>query len=408
METHDLSVAEAVERVLALVPVLLAETVPLLDSLGRVLADDVVANNSLPPFTNSAMDGYAVIAADTQISPAKLNVIGDIAAGHVPTLMLTSGTAARIMTGAMLPDGADAVIPVEDTDEDWRSAERTLPETVTVYRTVGAGDYVRPAGDDVVAGDVIVRKGHLVRPQEISVLASLGVANMPVVRRPLVGILATGDELVEPDRPLGAGQIRNSNGYAQAAQVIQMGGIPLQLGIGRDTEADVREKLQAGLDAGVDLFVSSAGVSVGAFDVVKTVLDADGDVDFWRVKMRPGKPLAFGTYQGVPYLGLPGNPVSSMVSFFRFGRPAIRKMMGFDSAGYRTVTVTLLDEMKSDGRETYARMIVEEGDLGWTARTTGKQGSHIITSLVDANALVVMPEGVKVVAAGEKLTAYLL
>lgn len=410
--TQDLTVAEALARILAAVSVLESERVPLLDSLGRILAEDVVARDSLPPFTNSAMDGYALRSADiqsaTRTNPISLNVIGDIAAGVWPKFTLQAGTAARIMTGAPVPAGADAIVPVEDTDEGWKDRERPLPEQIAIYRLVGEGDYIRPKGDDIHAGDTILQRGHLIRPPEISVLASLGVSAVPVVRRPRVAILATGDELVDVDQPLTDGKIRNSNSYAQTAQVTAVGAIPIRLGVAGDTEADVRTKLQAGLDAGVDLFISSAGVSVGAYDVVKSVLDDGGDVHFWRVRMRPGKPLAFGTYHDVLYLGLPGNPVSSMVSFERFGRPAILRMAGHTNVERRTVQASVTEPLTSDGRESYIRVQVEQEGDQFLAIPTGRQGSHMITSLVKANGLLIVPEGVKQVARGEKLPLLLL
>ena len=331
-EQEYLTVEEALTAVLAGVSVLGEEIVPLPEALGRVLTRAVVAQDSLPPFANSSMDGYALRADDiveaSRENPTALKVVADIAAGAAPTETVTVGTAARIMTGAPLPKGADAVIPVEDTDESWRDAERPLPERIEIRRSVGAGDYVRLPGEDIIAGQEVLPVGHLVRPQEIGVLASLGVAQVAVVKRPKVGILATGDELIPVEQPLQPGKIRNSNGYTQAAQVRAMGAVPVDLGVAADTEADVWEKLAAGLMAGVDLFISSAGVSVGAYDVVKAVLEAEGNVGFWRVRMRPGKPLAYGTFKGIPYLGLPGNPVSAMVSFETFARPAILKMSG--------------------------------------------------------------------------------
>ncbi|MCZ7673663.1 MAG: molybdopterin molybdotransferase MoeA [Chloroflexi bacterium] len=216
---------------------------------------------------------------------------------------------------APLPAGADAVVPVEDTNESWREAERPLPTHIQISRAVQPGDYVRGIGEDIRAGQIVLNKGHLLRPQEIGVLASLGVSQVQVVRRPRVAVLATGDELLPVEATLQPGKIRNSNGYAQTSQVNALGAVPLFLGIARDSEADVRTKLQMGIEAGADLFISSAGVSVGAYDVVKSVLEQAGQVGFWRVRMRPGKPLAYGTYAGIPYLGLPGNPVSAMVSF---------------------------------------------------------------------------------------------
>lgn len=407
-----LTVAEALQLVLDGMRPLPSERVPLLDALGRVLTEPVVARDSLPPFANSSMDGYALRAADVQDAaadnPVTLRVLADIAAGAVADVTLTAGTAARIMTGAPLPPGADAVAPVEDTDEAWRDAQRPLPAQVQIRRAVQPGAYVRRVGEDVQAGATVLPAGHVVRPQEIGVLASLGVAQVPVVRRPRVGILATGDELIDVEAPLAPGKIRNSNGYAQTAQVLALGAAPVALGVARDTEADVRAKLQAGLDAGVDLFVSSAGVSVGVYDVVTAVLASAGSVGFWRVRMRPGKPLAFGVYQGVPYLGLPGNPVSAMVSFERFARPAILKLAGHTRLERPQVEVTLQEEIHSDGRESYVRAVVTRAPDGYTAVTTGSQGSHVMTSLVKANALLIVPEGVTYVAPGEQVTALML
>ena len=412
-ETEYLTVAEALEQVLQGVSRLGAEEVPLLDALDRILAEPVTAGDSLPPFANSSMDGYAVRAADvagaTRANPAILDVAGEVPAGAAPTLHIQAGQAARITTGAPLPSGADSVIPVEDTSEPWRDKERPLPEIIELYRSVQAGDYVRQPGEDVQTGNRVLLAGHLIRPQEIGLLASLGGGTVPVVRRPRVAILATGDELIPIDQPLRPGKIRNSNSYTQTAQVMSAGGVPVPLGIARDREQDVRHKLQAGVEAGVDLFVSSAGVSVGAYDVVKSVLETEGNVRFWRVRMRPGKPLAYGSFEGIPYLGLPGNPVSAMISFERFARPAIRKMAGHGDLERPRVEVVMRDEIRSDGRETYARARVARGEDGlYTATLSGGQGSHVMSALVEANALVIVPEGVRRVAPGETLEAMML
>lgn len=411
-EREYLTVADALALVLNGVSVLPAETVPLLDALDRVLAEPVVARDSLPPFANSSMDGYAVRAADVAAaradSPTVLRVVADVAAGSMPDTAVTPQTAARIMTGAPLPDGADAVIPVEDTNEPWRDEERPLPDQVQIFRAVQSGDYVRGIGEDIEAGQVVLQQGHIIRPQEIGVLASLGIANVAVVRRPRVAVLATGDELITVEEPLRPGKIRNSNGYAQTAQVRALGAAVVPLGIARDQADDVRAKLQQGLDANVDLFISSAGVSVGAYDVVKAVLEAEGNVGFWRVRMRPGKPLAFGTYHGAPYLGLPGNPVSAMVSFERFARAAILKMSGRTEYGRPTVPAVLQDSFDSDGRESYIRAVVARDGDTYYATTTGAQGSHMMTSLVKANALIIVPEGTTHVTAGETLSAWML
>lgn len=413
IESEYLTVADALERVLSGVPVLPPEQVPLLDALGRILSQPIIARDSLPPFANSAMDGYAVRATDVQAAgrsrPVSLRVLADIAAGAVADITLVEGTAARIMTGAPLPAGADAVIPVEETNEPWRDAARPLPDTVEVYKGGQSGDYVRYPGEDIEAGTTVLPAGHKLRPQEIGVLASLGVPVVEIIRRPKVGILATGDELIPVEEPLRPGKIRNSNSYTQRAQVLALGAGVVDLGVARDTEADVRRCLGQGLVAGVDLFISSAGVSVGAYDVVKAVLEAEGNVGFWRVRMRPGKPLAFGTYSQVPYLGLPGNPVSALVSFERFARPAIMKMAGHTQLARPELDVVLHEDIHSDGRESYIRAVVSREANGRAgARTTGSQGSHIMTSLVKANALLIVPEGVRLAPAGTTLTAMMI
>ncbi|MFN2104391.1 MAG: gephyrin-like molybdotransferase Glp [Candidatus Promineifilaceae bacterium] len=409
---EDLTVEQALSMVLAGVEPLPSEDVPLADALGRVLAAPIVARDSLPPFANSSMDGYAVRAEDTEEAasnkPVSFNVLTDIAAGTVADVVVTQGTAARIMTGAAMPQGADAVVPVEDTNEPWRDSARRLPETVLIHRSVQPGDYVRPIGEDIEAGHQVLDTGHVLRPQEIGVLAALGVSIVPVHRRPRVGLLATGDELIAVEQPLQPGKIRNSNSYAQAAQIMTLGAEPISLGVAGDRESDVRHKLALGLEQEVDLFVSSAGVSVGAYDVVKAVLEKEGNIGFWRVRMRPGKPLAFGDYHGVPYLGLPGNPVSAMVSFERFVRPAIRKMAGFSGLDRPEVSVVLKEEITSDGRETYVRAVVRRTADGYEAVSTGSQGSNILTSLVKANALVIIPKGVRQVEAGTVLRALMI
>lgn len=407
-----LTVQDALTAVLAGVSVLPAEKVALFDALGRILAEPVMAQDSLPPFTNSSMDGYALRAGDlmgaTEASPRTLQVIGDVAAGVVSDVDVVPGTAVRIMTGAPVPNGADAVVPVEDTNEPWRDEERPLPSHISVSRQVKSGDYLRHPGEDIVAGQVVLEAKRPLRPQEVGVLASLGVQHVSVIRKPKVGILATGDELIDIDEPLQPGKIRNSNGYTQIAQVMALGAEPVSLGVAKDVESDVRRCLQQGLDAGVDLFISSAGVSVGAYDVVKAVLEAEGNVGFWRVRMRPGKPLAFGTYRGVPYLGLPGNPVSAMVSFERFARAAILKMAGHPRLDKPQIPVTIQESMTSDGRESYIRAVVERDGKVYTAVTTGGQGSHMMTSLVKANALLIVPEGVTDIPAGSQLQAWML
>ena len=411
-ELQDISVEEALAIILDEATVLPAEELPLQKILNRVLAEPIVASDQLPPFANSAMDGFALRASDVRTTakdnPTTLKVIGEIAAGHAPDVVVLPGSAVRIMTGAPVPAGADAVIPVEDTSEPRGKAWQPAPAEITVYRSVQEGDYVRQAGEDVKAGTTVLAAGTRVRPQEIGLMASLGVASAKVVRQPRAGILATGDELIGLDDALSKGTIRNSNSFVQAAQVVEAGSSPILLGIARDSESDLRERLREGMANGVDVFVSSAGVSVGAYDVVKHLLETEGSVRFWRVRMRPGKPVTYGDYGDVPYFGLPGNPVSAMVSFERFVRPALLKMGGQSDLVRPKVPVSLNGEIDSDGRESYIRAHVRRSADGYVATPTGLQGSHMMTSLTKANALVIVPEGMKSVPDGATLMAMML
>jgi len=289
-----ISVEEALAEILSHVHPLAPEQVPIMEALGRVLTEDVVSETDIPPFANSAMDGYSVrsgdVASATRESPVVLTVIGSVAAGQVSETELAPGTAIRIMTGAPLPVGADAVVPFEDTNDFERPKEARLrePASRVEIRSGGRyGDHVRPAGEDVHSHELVLEAGRLVRAQEIGVLASLGYEAVRVHRRPRVAILATGDELLEVSEPLVPGKIRNSNEYTNAALVLRTGGVPIRLGIARDTKADLTAKIQAGLAQQADLFLTSGGVSVGDYDVVKDVLGAEGKVHFWQVRMKP-------------------------------------------------------------------------------------------------------------------------
>jgi molybdopterin molybdotransferase len=398
-----LQVEEALARVLDVIEPLGAEETPILEALGRFLAEDVHADVDVPPYANSSMDGYAVLAADTAgasaESPARLRVTGEAAAGYVIETPVTSGAAIRIMTGAPLPPGADAVVKVEDTasEEGW----------VQIFAEAPPGQYVRPAGEDVQQGALVLRRGARVRPQEIGMLATLGRKTAPVARRPRVAILATGDEVVEIDAALAPGKIRNANSYSNAAQVLKYGGQPVLLGIARDRVSDLTEKIRAGLAQGVDLFLTSGGVSVGDFDVVKDVLAAEGEINFWRVRMKPGKPLAFGRIASTPVLGLPGNPVSVMVSFETFVRPALLKMQGADWTR-PTIEATLLDGIPhKDERRHYVRVHVELVEGEYRARLTGGQGSGILSSMVKANGFAIIPEDWTHAPAGARVAVIL-
>lgn len=406
-----LSVAEAQQTILATVSRLEPEPVFLLDALGRVLAEDVHADSALPPFDNSAMDGYAIRAEDvartSRANGVRLPVIGEVPAGHPVDQELRAGTAMRITTGALLPRGADTVVPVEDTDDGARGAS-ALPEAVTIYLALKRGAHVRRVGDDVQRGEKVLTVGTFIRPAEIALLAAVGRDPVQVYRRPRVALLATGDELVSPSQQPGPGQIRNVNEFSTAALVLRYGGLPLLLGIAPDRLEDVAAKLEEASGQGADLIVASAGVSVGAYDVVKDAVRAHGSIDLWKVRMRPGKPLAFGAYRGLPFFGLPGNPVSAMMTFEQFVRPVLRVMAGHTQWRKPTITVTLLETIESDGRETYARAWVERQADRWIARLSGGQGSNMLGSLARANALVVVPDGMTRLDAGASAQAQML
>ncbi len=416
-----INVEEALSEILRHVRPLEAERVPILEARGRVLAEEIVSDIDIPPFNNSAMDGYAVRAADVAAAsreePVRLAVLGSVAAGYVAEMAVAPGTTIRIMTGAPLPQGADAVVPIEETSDAERSKEARLDapsDEVWVGKAVAPRDHVRPAGEDVRRGEQVMVPGRLIRPQEIGVLASLGHETVLVHRRPRVAILATGDELLEVHEPLAPGKIRNSNEYTNAALVARSGGIPIRLGIARDTVADLTAKIRSGLEQGADLFLTSGGVSVGDYDVVKDVLGAEGEMQFWQVNMKPGKPLAFGLLSGgeaqrtVPLIGLPGNPVSAMVSFEQFARPAILKMLGHSDLTKPTVRAILDEAVTNSGRRGFVRVVVSRRGDAYHARTTGEQGSGVLTSMAKANGLAIVPEGTYRVEAGSEVTVQML
>jgi molybdopterin molybdotransferase len=413
-----ISVEEATERILSYVHVLDAEEKPILDALGQVTAEDVASGMDIPPLDNTAMDGYAVRAEDTRGasdgSPVTLRVIGELAAGYVYDGRVEPGTAVRIMTGAPMPAGSDAIVPFEETDEPTGRAFGSFAKSrdvVGVLKAAERGANIRYAAEDVHRGQLIIPAGTVLGPPQVGVLASLGRATVRVHRRPVVAILSTGDEVKEPGTALAPGQIYDSNTYSISAMVTANGGIPRRLGIATDTVEALTAKLREGLDA--DMLVTSAGVSRGDYDVVKDVLAKEGEVDFWTVRMRPGKPLAFGAFTSggrrVPHIGLPGNPVSSMVSFELFGRPAIYTMLGRRDWARRKVRAIAEEPItNSDARRVYARAIVTERDDRYYAALTGPQGSGILTSMVAANALAVVPEDVAQVEAGDEVDALML
>ncbi len=398
-----LSVAEALDRVLAGVPVLPAETLPLSEALGRVLAEPVVAGREIPPWDNSSMDGYAVRAADvraaSQDHPVALTVVGEVAAGTVASDGVGPGQAYRILTGAPLPSGSDAVIPQEEVRRDG--------SRVVLTRPVAAGACVRPRGEDIRPGDRMLEPGTTLRPAALGVLAALGHARVPVHQRPRVAVLSTGDELVAPESPLGPGQIPDSNTYTLCGLAAEAGAAPRSLGIARDRREELVERLRRGLEA--DVLVSSAGVSVGDRDFVREAVEALGArLDFWKVNMRPGKPLTFGRAGDCLFFGLPGNPVSCMVTFELFVRPVLRRMGGHRVPDRPRVRARALEPIDNPGsRPGYLRVRLEPVAGGVGVRPTGEQGSGILRSMLLADGLAVVPGDTRI-PTGDEVEVILL
>jgi len=390
---------EARSIILQHVTLMPAERVDLPDSLGRVLAEDVVAPWDLPSFSNSAMDGYAVRAADCHNSPT-LPVIDFVPAGGHASKALAPGTAIKIMTGAPIPEGCDSVVPIERAEESDSNVR--IIEPVTLHQ------HVRFAGEDVHTGETILEAGTLVRPYEINMLASCGQRQVTVVRRPRIAIVATGDELVPLGEIPASGQIVNSNVYSLAAAITGLGAVPLVVGIARDNLESHREKLAEGLKA--DVLVTSAGVSVGDRDFVRKVLVELGvEIIFWKVKVRPGKSLAFGIYQGKPVFALPGNPVSTMITFDEFVAPALLKMMGHIHPVKRLFPAVLETELrKKHGNSQLVRVRLQYSDGKYLARSAGKQDSGRLRTSVLANAIAVLPPDRECFAAGEEIQVHLL
>jgi molybdopterin molybdotransferase len=406
-----ITVEEALDKILSHIQLLGFEKVSILEALGRVIAEDIYANRDIPPLDNSGMDGYAVRSEDIrnadQNHPVRLEVIEDLPAGFISTKIVGRGEAIRIMTGAPIPRGADTIIPVEYTKKE--------DSFVAIFKAVLPGKDIRRAGEDVKKGERVISSGDLVRPAEVGMLASVGRSFVSVYQRPMVAILCTGEELVDVDGDLDVGTTRfregkivSSNSYTLAAQVKDCGAIPVQLGIAKDRKEEIKEKLLQGLRA--DVLISSAGISVGDYDFVKDVLNDLGmEMVFWKVAMKPGKPLAFGTIKGKPVFGLPGNPVSSMVSFEQFVRPSLLKMTGHRQI-FRPVIEAILKEdiHKEPGRRHFVRALVTFERDHYFVTITGAQGSGILRSMVKANGLVVIPEDREIVRAGEKVKVQML
>jgi molybdopterin molybdotransferase len=385
--------ADARARVLRDCATLPVDEVPLLEALGLVTADAVTATEPVPPFANTAMDGFAVVAADTRGAaddhPVTLDVVGTVAAGSAGDIEVGPGQAVRIMTGAPIPPGADAVVMVERCRPVGGGAK------VEVLTEVGPGNHIRPAGDDLRPGDLVFEQGTMLTAGHLGVLAGLGHTHVRVVRRARVGVFSTGDELVDGPGELRPGQIRDSNRRTLLALLAELGCDTVDLGMIPDDEPAIRAAIEAGV-AACDAIVTSGGVSMGDFDYVKAALDQVGDMDWMQVAIKPAKPLAFGTVSGVPVFGLPGNPVSSMVSFELFARPGLRQMMGHRGWGRLVVRATVPDglERSPDGKTHFARVLVEVTGAGtFVARSAGGQGSHQLSAMASASGLAVVPDG---------------
>ena len=395
-----ISVADALRAILDATPVLGGERAPLMAAMGRVAAEDVVSARAVPAAANSAMDGFAVRGADVGTAPVRLRLIGSAPAGTVLDVPIEPGTAAKIFTGSVIPDGADTVVRVEDTEE--------RAGTVVIQVPVKPGTNVRSAGEDIEIGATVVRAGAVLGAADLGVLASVGRATIAVHRRPRVAILSTGAELVEVDEAPGPGQVVNSNAYALAAAVTEAGGEPIVLPIARDRFEDIRDRLSEAAQA--DVVLSSGGVSVGEFDFVKEALDALGVARrFWKVAQKPGKPLTFGTRGAHLFFGLPGNPVSALVCFALYVRPALRRLAGHRRLHLPAVEATLESPLKKASRLTeFVRVWLTEGTEGWTARPAPSQSSGVLTSMGGGAGLLVGPAALDVLDAGARYPVLLL
>jgi molybdopterin molybdotransferase len=394
-----LTVDEALLRVVAPIKPLASERVPLYDADGRVLAESLASPLDLPPFANSAMDGFAVIAGDTigatETSPARLRVIDRIVAGSSGERYIINGTAARIMTGAPIPPGADAVIKFEDTDNGQ--------QVVSLRHAVLPGHNIRLSGEDIVRGTNALEADTRLNPAAIGLIAAMGYPDVACIRRPRVAILGTGSELVQLGRPLGSAQIYDSNSYMIAALVRRLGADVIVFDIAQDKETAIHQKILASLQQKVDLIITSGGVSAGDFDLVKDVLREAGNIDFWQIRQRPGKPLAFGSVQGVPLLGLPGNPVAAFVGCALYGTAILRAMQGLDPKPTQLQAQCAEDIRNGSGKRNFLRGIASFSDAQLTVRLASGQLPTQLVPLAMSNCLIVAHETQPLYRAGEPI-----
>lgn len=393
------TVDDARENVLAQVKVLAPLELPLTDAFGCVAAQDIVARTNLPAFASSAMDGFAVrasdVAAATSTSPAELKIVGRSMIGHRPEATVGMGEAVQIATGAPIPAGADCIVPVENSEVD--------DGLVRLFEAARTGKHVRPVGEDVKDGSVLVEAGTRLGPPELGLLANAGHPTPLVHPRPRVVVLSTGDELIPPTETPDFGQVRDANAFTLFGALRDVGAIPVLAGIVPDEVEALKEAVLM-FEIQADAFISSGGVSVGERDVVKAAFFKRGDVEFYRVAMQPGMPQGFGHVEGKPFWGLPGNPVSVFVSFEQFVRPAILKMMGRSQLARPQITATLsADVAGPKGKLQFARVRVQRTSEGWQATPTGARGSNLISTVARANGLAMIPQGIEVAPAGSQV-----
>jgi molybdopterin molybdotransferase len=399
-----IKVDEALRIILNSIQALDSDTISLANASGRVLQQDIFSNSDIPAFDNSGRDGYALRSADTKDaspeSPCKLEVLEELKAGMMSSSEIKSGQAVKIMTGAPIPEGADSVIMVEDTEKSQGTSHK--PQ-VRIFKETTPGENIRRAGEDIKKGELVIQKGTLLKAAHAGMLAALGITKAAVTRKPRIAILATGDELVDADEEAPKGKVRTSNTYALYSQILSYSGIPVNIGIARDEPKDIREKIESALVC--DLILTSGGVSMGDYDLVKDVLTKMGaDIKFWKIAMRPGKPILFSTLGEKPVFGLPGNPVSSMVGFELFVRPAILKMLGQTSDDRQEAEAFLEEDIeKKKGLRYFLRAQTRWEDGGYLTKTTGPQGSGILKSMMLANSFIILPEEEEFIKKGAKV-----
>jgi len=398
-----LNVHQAVNKLLGYFAPLSPETIHFTDSLGRTLAEEIIADQPYPPFDNSSMDGYAVVMEDLQLAsqdtPISLTIIEDIPAGKEPEKLVKPGQASKIMTGAKIPEGANAVIRVEDTAQKQ--------EIVEIFSPVKFGENIRRAGENFAQDAPLLGPGHPIRPQEVALFATLGKTSVKVTQKPKIGLLITGDELVAPKQTLRPGQIRDSNSYMLNALMQNFAVDVVNNGIVEDSEEKIHRALNKMIEHQVDLIISTGGVSMGEYDYVRKAIEEKGTLEFWRVNIKPGKPIAFGYIEQTPIIGLPGNPVSSYVGYHVFILPVIRKLSGRENPSRLIIQAALDSDLRSNERESYIPATIKKDTNQYKVTPAQNQSSGNLYSLVQTNSLIILPGGVEFFKANDKVNVWI-